>query len=86
MNGINDGGPAFPADVERRDPITGEWGPLPPQGMTLRDYFAGQALAGFLAGNWGAQDDAAQWSYSQADAMIKARAAAPQQAGEESGK
>ena len=79
MNGINDGGPAFPADMERRDPITGEWGEKPPQGMTLRDYFAGQALAGFLAGNWGGECEAAQWSYSQADAMMKARATPPQQ-------
>ncbi len=44
-----DGGPAFPTDIQRRDPVTTEWGDLPPQGMTLRDYFAGQALTGHLA-------------------------------------
>lgn len=35
---IDDGGPAFP--------LTSEW---TRHGMTLRDYFAGQALAGALA-------------------------------------
>ena len=44
-------------------------------GMTLRDYFAGQALAGI------ASDpdidisiyDRAKWSYRMADAMLEAR-------------
>lgn len=39
MNTINDGGPAFPKDNM-------DWGH---QGMTLRDWFAGQALAGYIA-------------------------------------
>lgn len=50
MSKINDGGPAFPADIQRRDPVTTEWGDLPPQGMSMRDWFAGQALAGLCAG------------------------------------
>ena len=52
MTKINDGGPAFPFDstipcscgksLER----TGEFG----RGMTLRDWFAGKALQGYMAG------------------------------------
>ena len=45
-------------------------------GMTLRDYFAGQALAGFMANTRRpttmAEDDAT-WCYSIADAMLAAR-------------
>ena len=42
MNPLNDGGSAFPCD--------GQWGDgVPERGMTLRDWFAGQALAGELA-------------------------------------
>lgn len=37
---INDGGPAFPLINEHTHPTTIN------NGMTLRDYFAGQALAG----------------------------------------
>ncbi len=46
-------------------------------GMTLRDYFAGQALVGMLAGrqpnNAYPLEHLAQMSYATADAMIKAR-------------
>lgn len=50
-------------------------------GMTLRDWFAGQALAGIAGcarsvikrdGETSAQADA-RWSYERADAMIAAR-------------
>jgi len=42
------------------------------EGMTLRDYFAGQAIMGILACNreW---DEVDALSYEIADAMIKAR-------------
>jgi hypothetical protein len=40
-------------------------------GMTLRDYFAGQALAGLMAVGNG--DEAPQYAYFLADAMLAAR-------------
>jgi hypothetical protein len=48
---------------------------VPSQGMTLRDYFAGQALAGYMASDerpsmWAG---VAQDCYRVADAMIAAR-------------
>ena len=69
-NPINDGGPAFP--------IT-ENGLQGYNGMTLRDWFAGQALAGLLSL---ARPDAsiindAYTSYSFADAMLAAREVKP---------
>lgn len=45
-------------------------------GMTLRDYFAGQAMAGYLPGpNVGAEHIARMvtQAYAVADAMLKAR-------------
>jgi hypothetical protein len=44
-------------------------------GMTLRDYFAGQALAGILSNNSAYSDPEthARLAYSHADAMLKAR-------------
>jgi hypothetical protein len=56
------GGPAFPvAD------------PCEHAGMTLRDYFAGQALAGLIAysGSW--PIGASERAYAHADAMLKIR-------------
>lgn len=78
----NDGGPAFPA--EYIDRTTGNRWPEP--GMSLRDYFAGQALQGLIpeiAGNLANEADhrlapkamrnGALLSYMIADAMIEAR-------------
>ncbi len=44
-------------------------------GMTLRDYFAGQALAGFLAynGTCSGYDEIAHHAYTAADCMLAAR-------------
>ena len=43
-------------------------------GMTLRDWFAGQALNGRLSRlGWAEETLLAKWSYRQADAMIAAR-------------
>jgi len=41
-------------------------------GMTLRDYFAGQVMAGMAANDASAQDRAL-WAYEMADAMLAAR-------------
>lgn len=65
-----DGGQAFPhpdfwEDVD---------GNLKGVGMTLRDYFAGQALVGILAANrTGFNDVAAEEAYEAADAMLAER-------------
>ena len=64
------GNPAFPVSI----PGAGDNGW---HGMSLRDYFAGQAIVGVLAN--GDDYESADWSgcaiyaYSLADAMLKAR-------------
>lgn len=62
MSEINNGGPAFPTAMA--------------EGMSLRDWFAGQVLIGLSVRREGKcnADDAAN-AYSLADAMIKAREA-----------
>ena len=65
---IDDGRPAFPVRWEDMAHSNSH------HGMTLRDWFAGQALAGLLATNpiltW---VDIAEDAYRSADAMIAAR-------------
>jgi hypothetical protein len=73
---INDGGPAFPLQ---------DWDECIQthrieSGMTLRDWFAGQALAGFTANprmidsrSTATLEIVSEWSFEAADAMIKAR-------------
>jgi hypothetical protein len=63
MVNTNNGGPAFPCD---------EW-QLPSPGMTLRDWFAGQALTGLLMANYQVDDVVAREAYDAADAMLAAR-------------
>jgi len=61
----NNGGPAFPVEGFEKD-----------EGMSLRDYFAGQALIGIVAHNnglGGIWEKAAEHAYRAADAMIEAR-------------
>lgn len=68
MNTVNDGGPAFPNVPS--DPGYSQWD----RGMSLRDWFAGQALAGLAAA--GRQATPKSWGencYALADAMISAR-------------
>ena len=65
---IEDGGPAFPFASD----VIGHT-----HGMTLRDWFAGQAIAGASSPtpeSWslGPHDHAA-WAYQVADAMMEAR-------------
>jgi len=67
----DDGGPAFPCDSTNKQ--------LPTQcGMSLRDWFAGQALMGIIAAPGCEPDDShppgiATLAYMFADAMLKAR-------------
>ena len=67
----NDGGPAFPGPAQHEVSMDLH------EGMSLRDWFAGQALAGILADpNVSARGDAvhvlAAYLYQVADAMLKA--------------
>lgn len=69
MSAPDDSGPAFPSQN----------GHYFEPGMTLRDWFAGQALAGIWAcptvsGDW---HDLADEAYKTADAMIAARNTLP---------
>jgi len=66
MSAHDDGGPAFP-HFKQGLPVAGS--------LSLRDWFAGQALAGYLARGEpiGAYENAAIISYRQADAMLAAR-------------
>jgi hypothetical protein len=64
----HDGGPAFP-NITPDMPVDGS------PGMTLRDYFAGQALAGCGVPN--RPQEIAEWAYMVADAMLAARDGAP---------
>jgi hypothetical protein len=73
---INDGGPAFPMSYDNSLAYT-----YPShQGMTLRDWFAGQALAGMCVEY---TDDifnltaASKCAYAYADAMLAAREVKP---------
>lgn len=68
MSARTDGGPAFPL-------IASDY--VESVGMSLRDYFAAQAMTGFLAkpGSIDPRQDAAL-AYLVADAMLKARAEA----------
>ena len=70
----NDGGPAFPDHPLEHPNYWHQGNP----GMSLRDWFAGQALAGILSnpGTFGGEDllpHIGQVVYKFADAMLKAR-------------
>jgi hypothetical protein len=69
----NDGGPAFPCE-QTRDEMHGDWNQTFCPGMSLRDWFAGQALAGLVANptnhlRFNSEDDA-EYVYKIADAML----------------
>ena len=63
MDQTNNGGPAFPSDRFSK------------LGMSLRDYFAGQALAGMLSDIKcvGESEYISKWAYRYADAMLSER-------------
>lgn len=70
-NKINDGGPAFPVTLDHR-------GCAGAYGMTLRDWFAGQAIVGILSSPEAPSDATiAGYAYNLADAMIAAREVKP---------
>lgn len=74
MSKIKNGGPAYPAvgivSGDNYNPAT----KLYYKGMTLRDWFAGQALVGLSIRREGKCDaDDAENAYRLADAMLKAR-------------
>ena len=96
MSEHNDGGPAFPGWQFRTVQRVGEEPrdiPAGPQGMSLRDWFAGQALVGLLSkfpiidqsGRLGIivddvdahNQNVAESCYAIADAMLAARKAKP---------
>lgn len=68
---INDGGPAFP--VPSYVNADGETWESKPQGMTLRDWFAGQALAGMDIAGCTDYPEIAGEAYLIADAMLRER-------------
>ena len=68
---MSDGGPAFPIQVLNED---GEpWKPI--FGMSLRDWFAGQALIGLISDGAARPNVTSSVAYEFADAMLKAREA-----------
>ena len=70
MKPLDDGGAAFPCHT---NPLPGKLANAP-QGMSLRDWFAGQALAGMLDRAYGIPVNViAKRSYEMADAMLAAR-------------
>ena len=72
MNKIEDGGPAFPS--EQSETQDGTWNQTYDPGMSLRDWFAGQALADLASLTESNSDIAiAKTAYRIADAMIAAR-------------
>ena len=91
MSGKDDGGPAFPLQEQLQSgPNGGAWLSPGQPGLSLRDYFAGQALAGLMP-PYGLSPDGvrdlvgvvadpdlfdvfARHAYSMADAMLAERA------------
>jgi len=82
MSKINDGGPAFPSVLYSHERAE-NWST---DGMTLRDWFAGQALAGLCANSGGPfqanalngwdivncdPSHVANWCHNLADAMVE---------------
>lgn len=70
--------PAFPGQYDHGNGVIERW-----SGMTLRDWFAGQALAGYLAMYAGDStpmpraEDAGIDCYEYADAILAARESKP---------
>lgn len=86
---IDDGGPAFPAIETWWNTKTGKHEPVGPKGMSLRDWFAGQALIGILSNHdllmrvdqeiadVSSRAAVSIYAYGVADSMLVARKATP---------
>jgi hypothetical protein len=76
MSKINDGGPAFPSTIQY---FPDDKNANEEQGMTLRDWFAGQALTGMVSYvvEGATFENVAEDAYKAADAMLKAREVKP---------
>lgn len=71
MSATKDGWPA--QAVLPRQVLENRLEVLPEGGMTLRDWFAGQALASCMVGEFSSTEQCARYCYSKADAMLAAR-------------
>ncbi len=73
MTPVKDGGPAFPHQRQMVNADT--YAEITQGGMTIRDYFAGQALAGLslTLNNHADPEYIAKLCFSAADAMLKER-------------
>ena len=70
-NTKDDGGPAFPSDMLIGHAVKAS---KPFSGMSLRDWFAGQAIAGMMSKEpWFSAENCAKAAYHVADAMLEAR-------------
>ena len=74
MSAINDGEPAFPVPVGEREFWDCEENGSP-NGITIRDYFAGQFIQGGDPQEFdiGSRREVAKYAYMMADAMLVAR-------------
>lgn len=73
---LDDGGPAFPWTTCGSEGYSGQNGHN--DGMSLRDYFAGQALCGYVSrASQISVKAGAKFAYMLADAMLEARKRKP---------
>ena len=82
MSKTNDGGPAFPNAEPMWDSATNTYTRHIVKGMTLRDWFAGQALASFDE-RVHFTEQVAEKAYRYADAMLAERMREPRPQPEE---
>jgi hypothetical protein len=66
---IDDGGPAFPVAEDHKVAADIPW----TCGMSLRDWFAGQALAGGMSAADATDANIARAAYRLADSMLEVR-------------
>jgi hypothetical protein len=81
MSMVYDGGPAFPVPVGT---VYDSLAQSPEPGMSLRDYFAGQAMSGRMSQQSvkASTEHISAWAYRVADAMLRARDLPPEKLAE----